>query len=114
MRDDSARLVDIYLACRDVMEFVAGVDHEAYIGDRKLQYALCRALEVIGEAARMISDDFKQDQGEVPWVQIVGLRHRIVHEYFRLDTDILWEIVQRDVPALMRQLGPLVPPETQE
>lgn len=111
MRDDLARLVDIWLACLDVQEFVAGVTEEQYRRDRKLQNALCMSLEVIGEAARAISQEFKDQHPEVPWAKIVGLRHRIVHEYFRLDLDVIWRIVGADVPALAATMKPLVPPE---
>lgn len=110
MRDDESRLLDILLACREAREFVAGVAREDFLGNRMLQSALCMKLEIIGEASRIVSDEFKAAHAEIPWGQIVGLRHRIVHEYFRLDLDIIWEIVQRDIPALMGQLEPLVPP----
>jgi len=73
MRDDLARLVDIWLACRDVQEFASGVTEEQYRRDRKLQKALCMSLEVIGEAARAISQEFKDQHPEIPWPKMVGL-----------------------------------------
>jgi len=111
MRDDLARVVDIWLACRDTLEFVSGVAEEQYRRDRKLQNALCRSLEIIGEAARTISHEFKAVHPALPWEKMAALRHRIVHEYFRLDLDIIWEIANHDVPALLTLLEPLVPPE---
>lgn len=113
MRDDIARVVDIRLACQDIVEFVSGVSEEDYLQDRKLQKALCMCLEVIGEASRTVSQDFKDRHPEIPWVQLAALRHRIVHEYFRLDLGIIWEIVSREVPLLLGSLRPLVPPEEQ-
>jgi len=114
MRKDEAWVVDILVACRHIQEFVAGVSREQFLADRKLQSALCMELEIIGEAARCVSETFKADHGQIPWSDIVALRHRIVHEYFRLDLDIIWQIVQSDVPELMRQVASLVPPESEE
>jgi uncharacterized protein with HEPN domain len=112
MRDDAARLLDIVLACREAQEYTKGISRAEFQADRKLQRALCMLLEIIGEAARAISEPFKAAHPDVPWPHIVGLRNRIVHEYFRLDLDVLWEIAQRDVPRLLALLRPLAPPET--
>jgi uncharacterized protein with HEPN domain len=114
MRDDAARILDMYLACIEAQEVVADADRQAFDADRVLQLALSRLLEVIGEAARYVSDEYRSSHSEVPWTSIVGLRHRIVHEYFRLDLDIIWRIVTEDVPALSRVLAALVPSENAE
>ncbi|WP_353846958.1 HepT-like ribonuclease domain-containing protein [Chloroflexus sp.] len=65
----------------------------------------------MGEAARKVSDETRAAHPEIPWNQIVALRHRIAHDYFRLDLVRIWKIVQEDVPALINQIEPLVPPE---
>ena len=66
---------------------------------------MVRNLEIIGEAANRLPDSFKGGHSEIEWIKIIGLRHRIVHEYFGVDLGIIWEIVQRDLPAFKRQLG---------
>lgn len=109
MWKDDARLIDIQLACREAMEYVRNVTLGEYLQDLKLQRALSMVLEIIGEAARAISEDFRAAHPNVPWVQMVGLRNRIIHEYFRLDRDVIWQIVQKDVPALLALVEPLVP-----
>lgn len=114
MRRDEARLLDIILASRDAAEFAEGVSREQYLSDRMLQSAVCHKLEVIGEAARAVSDEFKTAHPEIPWADVVGLRNRIVHEYFRLDLDVIWHILQNDLPALMSMVEPLVPPPEAE
>ena len=114
MRRDDAKLLDILLACREMQEFVSGVSREGFLADRKLQRALCMDLEIVGEAARALSEEFRASHEDIPWRQIIGLRHKIAHEYFRLDLGILWEIVHRDVPLLIYQMEPLVPPEQQD
>jgi len=98
------------IALRDAREFIAGGSREQFFGDKRLQSAVCMKLEVVGEAARAIGSAFKDAHAEIPWSAIVGLRHRIVHEYFRLDLDVIWEIVDREVPELLRLIAPLVQP----
>jgi uncharacterized protein with HEPN domain len=71
---------------------------------------VCHKLEVIGEAARAVSDAFKEGHPRIPWPDIVGLRNRIAHEYFRLDLEVIWQIVREDLPALIGVVEPLVPP----
>jgi uncharacterized protein with HEPN domain len=61
-------------------------------------------LEIIGEAARVVPDDFREANPEVPWRQIVAMRHILVHHYFGIDKEAVWSVVQRDLPALQKQL----------
>jgi uncharacterized protein with HEPN domain len=63
-----------------------------------------RNLEIIGEAANRLPDSFKDEHSEIEWIKIIGLRHRIVHEYFGVDLGIIWEILRRDLPAFKEQL----------
>jgi len=111
MRDDDARLLDILLACREAQGYLDGVTEADFRLDRKLQRALAMVLEIIGEAARAVSDECKAAHPEVPWRDLIGLRNRIVHEYFRLDIAILWQILQHDLPHLLTLIVPLAPPE---
>jgi len=89
MRDDFAWLLDMKIAACDAMEFIEGVCWEEFRDNRMLQHASCMTLEIIGEASRQVSDEFKSRHPEIPWRQIVTLRHRIAHEYFRLDLQII-------------------------
>jgi uncharacterized protein with HEPN domain len=93
-----------------ILEHSKGVTLEKFQGDEVLQNALMHLLQIIGEAARKVSDEFKIVHPEVPWADIVGLRHRLVHEYFRIIPEKVWKAVERDVPALLPMLEPLVPP----
>ena len=69
--------------------------------------AVARNLEIIGEAARQLPEEFKQIHTQIPWNQIAGLRNRIVHDYFGLDLEIIWEIIQHDLPELEKQVHAL-------
>ncbi|MEX2015569.1 MAG: HepT-like ribonuclease domain-containing protein [Candidatus Hydrogenedentales bacterium] len=79
-------------AARQVDRFVIGVTLHAYEGDRKLQLAVERLLEIIGEAARRISSDGKKDLSHIPWARIVGLRNILIHEYGEIRNDIVWRV----------------------
>jgi len=69
-----------------------------------------RWLTVIGEASRKISPEYQAAHADIPWSEMKGLRHRLVHEYFRIQLPIVWDTIQSDLPKLIAQLEPLVPP----
>jgi uncharacterized protein with HEPN domain len=77
------------------------------LADDKTIDAVVRNLEVIGEAARLLPQDFRESHPSIPWNQIAGLRNRIVHEYFGLDLEIIWQVVQSHIPPLESQIGAL-------
>jgi len=79
---------------------VAGMDHDAFVHDDKTIDAVIRNLTVIGEAANRLSQEFKNRHPDVPWHRIVGLRHRVVHDYFDVDLELVWRIVETEVPQL--------------
>jgi uncharacterized protein with HEPN domain len=78
--------------------------------DDILRLGLTHLVQVIGEAARKVSPEFQEEHPEIPWRQIIGMRHRIVHDYMRVDEDILWEVVNNDLPKLLPLLE-MVSPE---
>lgn len=80
-----------------------------YDTDDILRMGLTHLVQVIGEAARKVSAQFQQTHPEIPWRQIIGMRHRIVHDYMRVDEDILWEVVSNDLPALLPHLEQITP-----
>lgn len=109
---DDAYFLDIVLAARKIQAFTSGHEWEAFESDELLQDAVMRNLQVIGEAARGLSEEARSRLPEVPWAEIVGLRHRLVHDYGGIDLQKVWAIVQEDVAALILALEPLIPPET--
>jgi uncharacterized protein with HEPN domain len=68
-------------------------------------------LEIIGEAARRVSQQTRDAHPEIPWEQMIGLRNRLIHEYFRVNLATVWDTVQNDLPRLIALIEPLVPPE---
>jgi uncharacterized protein with HEPN domain len=108
---DEARLLDMLLAAKEVGRYTEGVTSEEFQRNRMLQHAVIRLIEIVGEAARNISADFKTAHPEIPWTGIISMRNRLAHEYFRVTVDKVWEVVNKDVPALVGLVEPLVPPD---
>jgi uncharacterized protein with HEPN domain len=86
--------------------YTRGVNRDAFVADDKTIDAVVRNLEIIGEAAHRMPAECVTMYPGVPWQQIAGLRNRIVHEYFGLDLEIVWQIVERDLPQLKARLSP--------
>jgi uncharacterized protein with HEPN domain len=86
------------------------LSREAYDADENLRLALIHLIQVIGEAARQVSRGFTDAHPDVPWVNIVGMRHKVVHDYLGVDEDIVWQVVTEDIPKLVVALEPLVAP----
>jgi uncharacterized protein with HEPN domain len=104
MRDDHQRLLDILQAAKLLRAFSAGKTREHLVQDALLQSGFLHQLFVIGEAASRLSPELKQRYPEIPWHAISGFRNHIVHEYFSLDLDIVWQTVTAAVPALTSQV----------
>jgi len=98
-------LDDIKQACDDILQFSQGIDSaKAFESDRKTFLAVIRCLEVLGEAARQMPRSFREKHPEVPWREIGNLRNVIAHEYFGLEPEIIWDIVQTQVPDLLEKV----------
>ncbi|MFH1149570.1 MAG: DUF86 domain-containing protein [Actinomycetota bacterium] len=98
-------IADIIEATEKIERYTAGLDHDAFVSDEKTIDSVARNLEIMGEAANRIPEPFKSVHPEVEWRRIVGLRNRIVHDYFDVDLEIIWEILQQELPALKKTLS---------
>jgi uncharacterized protein with HEPN domain len=108
---DEAYVLDMLLAARKVLEFTKRVDCARFQRDELVQNAVMHQIQIIGEAARSVSPEYRNAHPEVPWRDLVGMRNRLVHEYFRILPDRVWAVVDKHIPALVRLIEPLVPPE---
>ncbi len=99
-RDPDLLLEDMLAAAQKIERYTSGIDQESFRQDEKTIDAVVRNLEVLGEVARQLPGDFLVQHPDVPWHQIAGLRNRIVHEYFGLDLELIWQVVQHDLPQL--------------
>ncbi|MEW6355534.1 MAG: DUF86 domain-containing protein [Planctomycetota bacterium] len=108
---DDAYLLDILIAARRALEFSRGLTWEQFDQSHLHQAAIVRTLEIIGEAAGRLSKEIKAAHPEIPWDGMIGMRNRLIHEYFRVDLAKVWDVVQNEVPVLIRLISPLVPPD---
>lgn len=106
--EDKIRLLHIMEEAREACGYVENISFADFICDGKTVRAVIRSLEVIGEAASKISDDFQRDNPEVPWRQIVGMRNRLIHVYFDIDYKVVWQTMKSNIPSLLKMLEGLV------
>jgi uncharacterized protein with HEPN domain len=90
-----------------IERYVHGMDQATFLADEKTIDSVVRNLEVIGEAANRLGSEFHDRHPSVPWRRIIGLRHRIVHDYFEVDVALVWEIVRTELSGLRNQLSAL-------
>lgn len=95
---------DIQEAIDKMGRYIEGMSQDSFESDEKTNDAVVRNLEIIGEAANRLPKDFKNKHSEIEWDKIVGLRHRIVHEYFGVDLSLIWQILENDIPAFKYSL----------
>lgn len=108
-RADRLLVEDMLESMGRIAGYVAGMGKDEFLSDRKTIDAVVRNLEVVGEAASRLSDSARSERGDIEWPLVVGLRNRIVHEYFGIDAEIVWEIVVRDLPILTGALTAFLP-----
>ncbi len=95
-------------AARSARRFIDGKTRGQYDADETLRLALVHLVQTIGEAARRVSAECKAAHPEVPWSAIIAMRHRVVHDYLSVDFDLVWQVIQGDLPRLIAALAPLV------
>ena len=98
-------LDDICEAIDRIEQYTSGMSFDVFSKDRKSVDAVVRNLEIIGEASNRLPADFKDSHSQIEWRKVVGLRHRIVHEYFGIDLQIVWQILQKDLPSLRQSIS---------
>ncbi|PKQ19200.1 MAG: hypothetical protein CVT66_11410 [Actinobacteria bacterium HGW-Actinobacteria-6] len=108
---DEAYALDMLIAARKTRIYLGVTDIASLNADAILQDAIVRQLGVLGEAAARISDDFRVAHTEVPWRDIIGMRNRLVHDYWSIDVAEVWRTVTNDLPALIAVLEDLAPAE---
>jgi len=99
VRDPVERLRDILEACEHIERY-SRRGKAAYLADELVRNWMAHHIQLIGEAARHVPEEVRSAIPDVPWAQIVGMRHILVHGYFEVDNDLVWTTVERDIPAL--------------
>ena len=106
MRDDRERVLDILEAIERIQK-ISVRGREYFYNDEMAQVWVIHHLQIIGEAVRGISPEFRTANPDIPWSDIVGMRNVLVHHYFGIDRNAVWNVVEHDLPALKEQLLPL-------
>lgn len=103
MRNDHARLLDIIEAIERIEKY-AVQGREAFEQDELIQTWIVHHLEIIGEAVRALTTEFRAQQADVPWSSIIGMRNILIHQYFGIDTAAVWAVVEHNLPDLKRRI----------
>jgi uncharacterized protein with HEPN domain len=111
-KDDNVYLQHMLDTALKAATKVAGKARAQYDADEDLRLIVAHLVQTIGEAAGRVSVPTRDRHPQIPWKQITGIRHRIVHDYMDVDYDVLWEVATRDLPNLVASLEKIVPPET--
>lgn len=109
-KDDLVYIGHMLDTARLAVSKVTGITRSDYDVDENLRLALTHLIQTLGEAARKVSTESREAYPDIPWRQIIGIRHRVVHDYLHVDYDIIWDVTTTDLPPLIDQLALIVPP----
>ncbi|MBD2310812.1 DUF86 domain-containing protein [Desertifilum sp. FACHB-1129] len=109
MSRDDAALLDIIRAGQLILEFAQGLSREQLNSDVRTQSAILYQIAVMGEATKRLSREFREQHPEAPWDDMAGMRDIVAHQYDRIDLDIVWQVIQRNIPELLSVLVTLLP-----
>ncbi len=114
MPRDAEYLLDILEAARLAIAYLAGKTREEFLRDTQCQDAVIRRLEIIGEAARRLSEEARITLPHLPWAAIIGMRNLMIHQYDDVDLMVVWDTVKNRLSSLVNSIEPLVPPPESE
>ncbi|MBM3334578.1 DUF86 domain-containing protein [Candidatus Sumerlaeota bacterium] len=104
-RTDRDFLDDIEQAAQRIKAYLAGITYESFSADTKTQDAIIRNLEIAGEATKNLSEKLRAQYPHISWKQMAGVRDRLIHHYFGVNLDIVWQIAADEIPTLLSQLA---------
>ena len=105
MKRDKAYLRHILDAISNVEKFIDGVNKENFLGNVEKQYAVLRGLEIVEEATKNLSEELKKKHPNIPWKEIAGMRDKLIHQYFGVNLDLVWETIKTKLPELKNQIS---------
>ena len=111
-KHDEVRLRHMLDAIRDAVRFAMEGQRDALDTNRMLALSLVKCIEIVGEAAGRISDDVRRRHPQIPWRDIIGMRHHLIHAYYDVNLDIVWQTVTEDLPPLVTSLENILASES--
>ena len=105
---DKIRLQHIIDAISEIQKYVQGVEFSTFLENSMMRFACIKQMEIIGEASNHLSKDLKSKFSDVQWAQIIGMRNVFAHEYFGIDTNLVWEIIKNDIPELKAKISEII------
>jgi uncharacterized protein with HEPN domain len=108
MKDNKIFLGHILECIMIIKNYVKGVSREDFEKDIQLQDAVIRRIEIIGEAAKNISEEFKEDHPEIPWYKMIGIRNTVIHEYFGVKIGVVWDVCQKSIDELKTAIEKII------
>lgn len=111
-RRDKEYLNDIKDSIERVASYIEGMTYDVFMKDNKTQDAVVRNLEVVGEATKYLSDRLRKKHPQIPWRDLAGVRDKLIHGYFRIDYDIVWNIITNELPLLLPRIEELLVEES--
>jgi uncharacterized protein with HEPN domain len=110
MSRDNNYLQDILESARPARRYIENLDQQAFENNQQIQDAVTRRIEIMGEATRRLSESFKAAHPELPWHKMLAMRNVLIHQYDEIDLVEVWKTVVNDLPGLIAQIEPLIPP----
>jgi uncharacterized protein with HEPN domain len=104
MKHDDVYISHILEASQELSEFIKGIDKNNFLTNKVIRAATVRQIQIVGEAAKKLSDETKNAYPDIPWKDIAGMRDKLVHDYFGVDYDAVWDTVMTDIPSLVKKL----------
>ena len=102
---DISRLEHMIQAMERIRRYTKGKTFDEFIADDMMYYAVVKNIEILGEAANMLTEEFRNKHPMTPWKLVSGMRNYIVHEYFQVDNNVVWDVIMHDLPTLEQQIS---------